>query len=548
MPSLTVDGKAIEVPAGSRLIEACRGAGVVVPHFCYHPGLSVAGNCRMCMVEIEMGGRTRVAASCVEPAVEGMVVRTRSAEVDDTRQGVMEFLLLNHPIDCPSCDCAGECKLQDYYMDWGAVDAGSRRETEQVHKPKRQPIGPHVMLDSERCVLCSRCVRFCQEVTGTGELGIEERGTHSTLHLAEGRSLDNAYSGNVVDLCPVGALTDRDFRFRRRVWYLKRAASICPGCSRGCNTEIHYDLGRDHKNLESGRRVMRLKPRFNEDVNKWWLCDRGRYGYGAIDEGRLTQPRVARDGQVSETDWQDALGEAARQLDDMTRRHLDQLAVLFSPDMTSEALLAARSLFLDQLKFPRADFELASDAPGDEDGLLMKADLHPNRRACEGLKLKRGDFAGGHLAGEIRAGRVKGLVCFRWDLPALLGAEARELLGRLKLLIVLATHEQDWGPLATLQLPVAVYAEQAGTFVNFEGRAQRLEAAFEPLGRARREVDLLLELGQRLGRKPAQSTAEALGRRLEGELPVVRALSASAEPGRRAGTPRERVSKEAAPR
>jgi NADH-quinone oxidoreductase subunit G len=541
MPKLTVDGRQVEVPAGTRLIEACKAAGVVVPHFCYHPGLSVAGNCRMCMVEIEMGGRSRVAASCVEPAVDGMTVRTASPEVQDTRQGVMEFLLLNHPIDCPYCDCAGECKLQDYYMDWGAVDTGSRRETEPVHKPKRQEIGPHVMLDSERCVLCTRCVRFTQEVTGTHELGVEERGSHSTLHLAEGKRLDNAYSGNVVDLCPVGALTDRTFRFQRRVWFLQKADSICPGCSRGCNTEIHFDLKRDYKNESSGRRAIRLKPRFNEQVNQWWLCDEGRYGFEAIDQGRLERPLVLRQGVVSATDVEDALSEAARLLDDMARRHPEQLAVLFSPDMSSEALLAARSLFLDQLKIPRADFALSQAPAALDDGFLHTDDPHPNRKGCEQLKLKRGAFADGGLLDEIRQGHVKGLVCFRWDLPALLGAEARELLGKLKLLIVLGTHQQDWHGLANLQVPVAMYAEQSGTFVNVQGKAQRFHAAFPPLGEAMGEVELLVELGQRMGRKAAQTTMEALRRRLESELPNMAGLETPR-------APEHRVSKEAAPR
>jgi NADH-quinone oxidoreductase subunit G len=541
MPKLTVDGRPVEVPTGTRLIEACKQAGVVVPHFCYHPGLSVAGNCRMCMVEIEMGGRSRVAASCVEPALDGMNIRTASPEVRDTRQGVMEFLLLNHPIDCPYCDCAGECKLQDYYMDWGAIDTGSRRETEPVHKPKRQEIGPHVMLDSERCVLCSRCVRFCQEVTGTHELGIEERGSHSTLHVAEGKTLDNAYSGNVVDLCPVGALTDRTFRFQRRVWLLRKADSLCTGCSKGCNLELHFDEQHDYKNESSGRRVMRVKPRYNEQVNQWWLCDRGRYGFESIDQGRLLTPRVSRDGQVTATDWEDALGETARRLDDELRRHPDQSAVLFSPDMSCEELLAARSLFLEQLKFSRADFQLEQDPVGQEDGLLMKADLHANRAGCRALGLKRGAFEDGHLLEEIRSGRVRSLVCFHWDLPALLGAGARELLAKLRFLLVITPHEQAWSELASLQLPSAVPAEQAGSFINCDGLGQRFHAAFEPMGEARRGVDLLLALGARLGRRPAQASWEALSKRLEAEVPALAGLEAPRAPLRQ-------VSKEAAPR
>jgi NADH-quinone oxidoreductase subunit G len=541
MPKLIVDGRPVEVAPGTKVIEACKAVGVVVPHFCYHPGLSIAGNCRMCMVEISMGGRSRVAVACVEPATEGMEVRTVSEEVLDARRGVMEFLLLNHPIDCPYCDCAGECKLQDYYMEWGNIAEGSRRETEAVHKPKRQPIGPHVMLDSERCVLCTRCVRFCDEVTGTGELGIEERGTHSTLHLAEGKTLDNPYSGNVVDLCPVGALTDRDFRFQRRVWFLKKVDSICPGCSRGCNTEIQFDLKRDYKNEVSGRRVIRLKPRFNAEINQWWLCDRGRYGFGAIDERRLLQARVKREGRLLPAEPGEALAEAARLVGDFARRHPDQLALLASPQSTSEALLAARAVFVEGLKLHWVDHALPQDPLGDEDGLLMKADLSPNRAACEALRLRKGALPAGGLVEKIEDGTVKGLVVFRRDLPALLGERAAELLGKLRLLVVFATHEADWGDAPDVLLPAAVYAEEQGSFVNFQGRVQRVNRAFAPLGAARPEFDWLLELARLLGLKPGFATLEGAQRLLAAVLPDMAGLAAPA-------APQIPVSKEAAPR
>lgn len=542
MPNLTIDGRQIEVTAGTRIIEACKQVGVVVPHFCYHPGLSVAGNCRMCMVEIEMNGRSRVAASCVEPVAEGMIVRTSSEEVRDTRLGVMEFLLINHPIDCPFCDCSGECKLQDYYMDWGNVQEGSRRHVDQVHKPKRQEIGPHVMLDSERCVMCTRCIRFTDEVTETHELGMKERGTHNTVHLAEDKTLDNPYSGNVVDLCPVGALTDRTFRFQRRVWFLKKVDSICTGCSRGCNLEIHYDLKRDYKNEASGRRVVRFKPRFNEEINQWWLCDRGRYGYESIDKGRLTAPRISRVGDTSETSWEDALAEAARQIGDFAKRHPEQMAVLYSPDQTNESLLAARELFQKGLGIHHGDFALAEELHGAEDEFLMKADLHPNRKACELLKLKKGMLPAGGLVEAIRDGRVKALVCFRWDIPALLGDRAAEVLSNLKLLVVLGTHDVDWESHQVLSLPVAVFAEENGTLTTFDGRVQRINKAFEPMGEARDEFSLLLDLAGRLGLKLGFNTIEGAQRLLREELPDFdRYLG---EPAR----PETRVSKEAAPR
>ncbi|HEY4908107.1 MAG TPA: 2Fe-2S iron-sulfur cluster-binding protein, partial [Methylomirabilota bacterium] len=219
MPKLTVNGKAIEVPEGTNLIEAAKAAGVEVPHYCYHPALSIAGQCRLCMVDIEKVPRPQIA--CNTQATEGMVVETETERVKDTRRSMMEFHLINHPLDCPVCDQAGECFLQIYYMKHGLYDP--RMIDEKVHKPKAVPLGPHVILDAERCILCSRCVRYCDEVTHTGELGIFHRGDHSEIGLFPGKALENKYSGNVIDICPVGALTDRDFRFKVRVWYLDTA-------------------------------------------------------------------------------------------------------------------------------------------------------------------------------------------------------------------------------------------------------------------------------------------------------------------------------------
>src|SRR5437016_1562801 len=272
MPKVTIDGKEIEVEAGANLIEAARRLGIEIPHYCYHPGLSIAGQCRLCMVDIDKAPRPTIA--CNTLAADGMVVHTETDRVKETRRSIMEFHLINHPLDCPVCDQAGECWLQIYYMKYGLYDP--RMVDEKVHKPKALPLGPHVILDAERCILCSRCVRFCDEITGTGELGIFNRGDHSEIGLFPGHDLSNKYSGNVVDICPVGALTDRDFRFKVRVWYLDTAKSICPGCARGCNVDVHVNRRRPHH--DGGRRVARLKPRFNADVNRWWLCDDGRDG------------------------------------------------------------------------------------------------------------------------------------------------------------------------------------------------------------------------------------------------------------------------------
>ena len=235
MPTLTIDGKPITVEAGTRVIEAARRLGIEVPFYCYHPGLTIPANCRICMVEIEKFPKPQVA--CYTECQDGMVVRTDTDKIKETRRHILEFLLINHPLDCPVCDQAGECWLQDYYLRYGLYDA--RFYEEKVKKPKAVPIGPNVMLDAERCILCSRCVRFTDEISKTSELGIVNRGDHSEIAVSPEKELDNPYSGNVVDICPVGALTDRDFRFKCRVWYLQKADSICPGCARGCNIEIH---------------------------------------------------------------------------------------------------------------------------------------------------------------------------------------------------------------------------------------------------------------------------------------------------------------------
>src|SRR3989454_2697156 len=277
MPKLTINGKEVEVPEGTNLIEAAKTAGAEVPHYCYHPALSIAGQCRLCMVDIERVPRRQLADNA-EATEAGVAPRERGG-VRDPRRSMMEFHLINHPLDCPVCDQAGECFLQIYYMKHGLYDP--RMVDEKVHKPKAVPIGPHVMLDAERCILCSRCVRFCDEITHTGELGIFQRGDQSEIGLFPGTALENKYSGNVIDICPVGALTDRDFRFQVRVWYLDTAKSVCNGCARGCNVEVHTNKHRTHHN--QGRRVARLKPRFKAQVNTGGDCDAGRHGLKGID-------------------------------------------------------------------------------------------------------------------------------------------------------------------------------------------------------------------------------------------------------------------------
>src|SRR5882724_9218328 len=270
---LTIDGKEVATTKGKNLIEVAAEIGIDIPHYCYHPKLSIAGNCRMCLVEIERMPKLQIA--CNTPVGEGMSVLTQSPKVLAIRKAVMEFLLVNHPVDCPICDQAGECWLQDYYMQHDLYQ--SRMELdEKIHKREAVDLGPMVVLDSERCVHCSRCVRFTEVVTKTGEMAFFNRGGHVEIGTIQNRPVLNPYSGNIVDVCPVGALTSRDFRFQQRVWFLKNTESICGGCSTGCNVQL------DHKQ----NTVYRMIARRNTDVNKSWLCDEGRLSFHSLQNSQ----------------------------------------------------------------------------------------------------------------------------------------------------------------------------------------------------------------------------------------------------------------------
>jgi NADH-quinone oxidoreductase subunit G len=513
MPKLTIDGKEIEVAPGTNLIEAARQAGIEIPHYCYHPGLSIAGQCRLCMVDIEKAPRPTIA--CNTEAADGMVVMTQTDRVKETRRSVMEYHLINHPLDCPVCDQAGECWLQIYYMKHGLYEP--RMADEKVHKPKAVPLGPHVMLDAERCILCSRCVRFCDEITKTGELGIFNRGDHSEIGLFPGTELDNKYSGNVVDICPVGALTDRDFRFQVRVWYLDSAKSICPGCARGCNIDVHVNRRRPHH--AGGRRVARLKPRYNAEVNRWWMCDEGRYGFGTVDDAsRLLAP--ARRGGDGDLSWDEAIAEIAAALG---RFAPDEIAVVASPAMANEDLAALRRL-VDRRGITRVGFRVPPAVPGDGDDFLIRADKNPNTRGAELLGLD-GDVA--EILAAARAGRVKCLLVFDHDLLASAWppAEVAAALRAVPTLVFVGRNASGTSALAHYVLPAAAWVEREGTFTNFEGRVQRFRAALDPVGAARPEWEILGRLLEALGAGTGAARAEHWFRDLADTHPAFQGLS-----------------------
>src|SRR2546428_2709759 len=511
MPKLTIDAREIDVAPGTNLIEAARQLGIEIPHYCYHPGLSIAGQCRLCMVDIEKTPRPTIA--CNTQCADGMVVSTQTDRVKETRRSIMEFHLINHPLDCPVCDQAGECWLQIYYMKYGLYDP--RMVDEKVHKPKAVPLGPHVMLDAERCILCSRCVRFCDEITGTGELGIFHRGDQSEIGLFPGHDLENKYSGNVVDICPVGALTDRDFRFQVRVWYLDTAKSICAGCARGCNIEVHVNRRRPHH--AGGKRVARLKPRFNADVNKWWLCDEGRYGYGFVDDdSRLTTP-LRRGEPVA---WDAALADVAAALG---RHAPEAVGVIASSTMANEDLMAVRRL-AEALGTRNLGFRVPPSKPGDEEDFLIRADKNPNTRGAELIGLD-GDVR--EVLAAARAGRIKALWIFGHDLYDSEWAEGEvsSALGALDTLIFTGTNASRTSAAAHLMLPAAAWVERDGTFTNFQGRVQRFRAALDPLGESLPEWDILGHALGKLGRATNATRAEHWFVDLAGSVDAFRGLT-----------------------
>ncbi len=492
MPTLSINGKEITVEKGTTVIQAAEKLGVDIPRYCYHPGLSIAGNCRMCLVEIEKIPKLQI--SCHIQCTDGMVVRTETDKVKKTREHILEFLLVNHPLDCPVCDQSGECWLQDYYMDHGLYN--SRLDETKVKKKKAQPIGPHVMLDSERCILCSRCVRYADEITKTNEFGIFNRGDRSEIGLYPGKELDNKYSGNVVDICPVGALTDREFRFKCRVWYLKKTESVCNQCSRGCN--ISMEVNTERPQHGHGERVMRVKPSYQPLVNQWWMCDQGRYGYHWIDQGRILEPARRFSVQPEVRSWDEMIPQIAERIQIAVEHSRDEVAVLLSPVMSNEALYLAKKFFVETLHLPHV--ELFSPNPdGDEDDFLIRADKHPNRKGAEILGFKEDPKKIESLIAKAKEGRIKVLYLFGQDLITRIGEKAAEAIQKIGIVIFHGTNVNLTSENSKFVLPAAAYAETHGSFTNFEGKVQEFSQAILPIGNAKSDLEILLLIAGALG-------------------------------------------------
>jgi len=503
MPKIIVDGRTIECREKIPVLQAALEAGWDVPHYCYHPGLSIVASCRLCLMEMKMPNpRTkelewapRLFPSCQTPVREGLEVRFDSDKVRDNQRHCMEYFLLNHPLDCPVCDQAGECYLQDYSLKFGS---STSRMVEAKNKNPKKDIGSRTLLYQDRCVMCSRCVRFCNEVAGTGELCIVNRGSRAEIDVFPGVPLENALQGNVVDICPVGSLLDKDFLMDQRVWFLKEARSICPGCSAGCAIRIDHNEGR----------VWRLKPRFNPGVNDWWMCDEGRFGWKYVHDAKRLNRLIVRRGMESESpDWS-ALPEIARFRFEEAVKENGAAAVgaLLSPFMScEEAWLLAK--FIREVA-PQATLAMGPvPVEGEDEGFprghngspprfVIRAEKCPNRRGVEmvlasmaGAVVSFDDFVKKAGEGAFTAAWIVGGHPRPWVPEGL-----KKVLGKIQMIFAQDILPSEVTEAATVIVPGCSWAERSGSFVNHQGKVQPFEAGIAPIEGCQRDGNYLYQL------------------------------------------------------
>ena len=481
--TLTIDGQSITVPKGTNVLEAAKLLGNDISAFCYHPGLPIVAQCRQCLVSVEKNPKLQ--PSCQQVCGEGMVVHTTDPQSTLARKQQLEFTLVNHPIDCPICDKAGECTLQKLYFDHDNAD--SRVDTNKAHKAKVVDLGPHIVLDQERCILCSRCIRTCDVVAGQHQLEFANRGDHEVLTTAPGEQLDNPYSLNTVDVCPVGALTAKDFRFTMRAWELEATPSVCNGCATGCNIEIQ------HKN----ERAWRLVPRLNAEVNQYWMCDEGRFTYHGLREERLASAIV----EGLPASWDKAVQVAAKRLG-VFLKDASQIGIVLSALCSNEDNYALAKL---AKAWGAGHVYIAGKppVPARADGKLRVADVNPNTAGVKAIAEAFGFTA--IPTYELDRGlpeNLRALVMLGDVVPGLDAQKLKELE-----VISLSAHERGPVPNARVALPIAAWAETGGTTTNNKGLVQRMHAAFAPPGAALAGWDAVVRLAAATGQKLAWSHA-----------------------------------------
>jgi NADH-quinone oxidoreductase subunit G len=512
MAKVIVDGIEVEIAPGERLngIQAAARAGIDIPRYCWHPGLSVVASCRMCLVETgtrnaETGAITllpKLVPACQTPATDNTVFVTRSEKVQKSRAMVEEDLLIDHPIDCPICDKAGECYLQDYHFKYGQ---DQRRADIRPFTSRRREMGDTVTLFVDRCVMCTRCVRFTREISGTSELFVNHRGSHEEIDVFPGYPLENRLSGNVVDLCPVGALGDKDFLYQQRVWFMKKHDSVCTGCSTGCSISIE----------ENQDTVYRLKPRENPHVNQWWMCDEGRYGYHHVhSDKRLTNIERMDGAAPTLLEWT----QAVREIDERFQS-LKQVAVVLSPHLTVEEayLLAKYARSVD----PNA---LVACGPvpvvGQDEvfksGFRIRAEKCPNRRGVEeivrhfmGRVATMDDLQSALAADTVRAVWVSGGYKGPW-----IDGDAARQLATVECLVVQDLFGSPLMDVATYRLPGAAFAEREGSYVNHADRLQSFRWAIRPPAGVRVEAGVYWELLGRGGMTKARRVLDDVAREI----------------------------------
>ncbi|HEV2295502.1 MAG TPA: 2Fe-2S iron-sulfur cluster-binding protein [Tepidisphaeraceae bacterium] len=510
MPKITVDGKTIDAKDRQMILQACIDSGIAVPHYCYHPGLSIPASCRICLVEVE--GLPRLVPSCQTPVRDGMVVHSTSPKAIANQKQVMEYLLINHPLDCPVCDQAGECYLQDYSYEYGRSQ--SRFEEDKVKNPKKD-VGENVLLYADRCIMCTRCVRFTREVSGTSELFVEGRGHKEEIAIFPGKPLDNKLSGNVVDLCPVGALLDKDFLFKQRVWLLKEAPSISPVDSGGENIYLHYNQAV----------IYRVKPRYNPEVNHWWISDDTRYSYKAVhDENRLRGTKRMQYGSQIDTSDTRAIEEADEGLKQVVKESgPGSLYAMLSPMMANEEawLLGTylRSidpqavLILGPVPTTGHDEVFKSPQTG-KTTFTIKAEKVPNaagiRRVMGMLGGPNADFEGMVASATDELKKLKGGWIVGGYLSAWLPKEQPALFKK-GFRVVQDIFPSALSAAADVLLPAAAWAEKDGSWENFAGKIQPFAAAVPPPEGARREGDVYYRLLGRKGQYVAEDVRHEMG-------------------------------------
>jgi len=492
MPVFQIDGEPVEYEPGEKVLSAALRCGKIIPHYCYHPGMSIVATCRMCLVDVIDLGNGRPApklqTACSVDATAGMKIETFNQKVEEGRKLVNEFLLINHPLDCPICDQSGECTLQDYAFKYGSGKS-------EMDYSKRvngwRDIGTFVALERNRCIQCSRCDRFTREITGTNEFGMFNRGHELAVDTYTDRPMTNKFQGNMADICPVGAITEKEFRFKRRVWKLKKNHSICTGCSTGCNVTIEHDRNE----------VFRLKPHENQSVNKWWLCDEGRLTYRKMNErkSRINQPLGLIGENLEGISWEKAYGAIAERIRELKPLPQEVLALTDTHASNEELFLiqkllkegfSSENIFCPFPKWEQSESDFFINT-------LITTDKTPNRAGALALHIK-GDLKNTKLK-KVIEGELK--VVFVLGNPFENELEFKEIIKRTQLVIHIGVFHNSWSEIADVVLPGQFYSEKEGTYTNKNQRVQSTEIAVKALRRTRPEWQIISELSQALGHK-----------------------------------------------